>query len=183
MIRLLAGILAAVLVGFPVVSAPTAAVGALGAAGGVFCAIAIARHSIPFLVAGASLSLVEYAMALLLRGGAPELGGAILVGIVVVLLFQVVAFAARFDGAAVSRDVVRGHLLFWLGAAGTIVLAEGLLILVAREIVLVVPSPAYPAVAALGVILAVVAVAQTVRHAHGSSRVERVRELPRSLGG
>jgi hypothetical protein len=152
MMRALAGLLALVLVGFPLLIAPSELTGALGVIAGMLCAAGIGALSIPLLAAGAALSLVGYALALWPSAGSPDPLGAVVLGVVLSLLFQVVGFAARFPGAAVDSHVLPGQVRYWV-ASGVGAAAVGILLSIsARGIALRLPLPAYPAAVAFGAV-------------------------------
>lgn len=162
MIRVLAGVLTLVLVGIPLLTAPSAAVGGLGAAAGLLCGGAVIRLSIPLLAAGAAVGLIEYALALLISGGPPDFISAIVLGVALSLLFQLIEFAGRFREVEMDIEVLRSQVRFWVGAAGGTAAGGIILVLGANGIVLRLPLPAYPAVAALAALGAFVAFVQAV---------------------
>ncbi len=154
MIRALAGLLVVVLVGIPLLAAPSTLVGAFGLAAGALCAGGIFRLSIPLLTAGASLSLIEYALALWMSAGSPDFVGAVGVGVTVALLFQIVGFAARFQGVVVDARVLWAQARSWVGTGAASAAVAILLAVGAGSIALRLPIPAYPAAAGLGALAA-----------------------------
>lgn len=156
MIRALAGLLALVLVGFPLLVAPSELTGAPAVIAGTLCAAGIAALSIPLLAAGAALSLVGYALALWSSPGPPDPLGALALGVVLSLLFQVVGFVAHFRGAAVDSHVLPGQVRYWVGSGVGAAVVGILLSISAGGIALRLPLPAYPAAAALGALAAFV---------------------------
>jgi hypothetical protein len=150
MIRALAGLLVIVLVGIPLLTAPSTLVGGLGLAAVVLCAGGILRLSIPLLTAGASLSLIEYAVALWVSAGSPDFVGAIGIGVTLALLVQIVGFAARFEGAVVDVRALWAQARSWAGTGAASAAAVFLLAVGAGSIALRLPLPAYPAAAGLG---------------------------------
>lgn len=154
MIRALAGILALVLVGFPLLIAPSELTGSVGVIAGILCAGGIGALSIPLLTAGAALSLVGYALALWSTAGSPDPLAAVAVGVVLSLLLQVVGFAARFRGVAMDSHVVPGQVRYWVGGAVGAALVGILLAISAGGIALRLPLPAYPVAVALGALIA-----------------------------
>lgn len=165
MIRALAGLLALVLVGFPILIAPSELTGALGVIAGALCAAGIGALSIPLLAAGAALSLVGYALALWPSAGSPDPLGAVALGVVLSLLFQVVGFAAHFRGAAVDSPVLRGQVRYWVGSGAGAAVVGILLTIGAGGIALQLPLPAYPAAVALGALAVFLGVVQALTHA------------------
>ncbi len=154
MIRTLAGLLVLVLVGIPLLAAPSTLVGAFGLAAAALCAGGIFRLSIPLLTAGASLILIEYALALWMSAGSPDLVGAVGVGVTLALLFQIVGFAARFRGVAVDARVLWAQTRSWVGTGAASAAVAILLAVGAGSIALRLPLPAYPAAAGLGALAA-----------------------------
>jgi hypothetical protein len=161
MIRVLAGALTLVLVGVPLLTASSAAVGGLGAAAGLLCGGAVIQLSTPLLAAGAALGLIEYALALLISGGSPDFVGAIVLGVTLSLLFHLTEFAGRFREVEVDVEVLRGQVRFWIGAAAGTAVGGIILVLGANGIAFRLPLSAYPAVSALAAAAAFVALVQT----------------------
>ena len=150
MLRTLAGLLALVLVGFPLLIAPSELTGALGVIAGTLCAAGIGALSIPLLAAGAALSLVGYTLALWPSGASLHPLGAVALGLVLSLLFQVVGFAAHFRAAAMDSDILAGQARYWVGSGVGAAVVGILLTIGAGGIALRLPLPAYPAAIALG---------------------------------
>jgi hypothetical protein len=176
MIRALAGLLVVVLVGIPLLAAPSTLVGAFGLAAGALCAGGIFRLSIPLLTAGASLSLIEYALALWMSAGSPDFVGAVGVGVTVALLFQIVGFAARFQGVVVDARVLWAQARSWVGTGAASAAVAILLAVGAGSIALRLPFPAYPAVAALGVLAAFLGVVRMLIYTPGQARLTSTSE-------
>jgi hypothetical protein len=150
MIRALAGLLVIVLVGIPLLETPSTLVGGLGLAAAVLCAGGIFRLSISLLTAGATLSLIEYALALWMPAGSPDFVGAIGIGVTLALLVQIVGFAARFRGVNVDARALWAQARSWAGTGAAAAAAAFLLAVGAGSVALRFPLPAYPAVAGLG---------------------------------
>ena len=165
MMRALAGVLALVVVGFPLLIAPSDLTGGLGVIAGALCAGGIGALSIPLLAAGAGVSLVGYALALWPSGGSLHPLGAIALGVVISLLFQVVGFAAHFRGTAVDSHVIPGQVRFWVGSGVGAAVVGVLLSMSAGGLALRLPLPAYPAAAALGALAVFLGVVRALRHA------------------
>jgi len=177
MMRALAGLLALVLVGFPLLIAPSEATGTLSVIGGMLCAVGIGVLSVPLVAAGAAVSLVVYTLVLWpLTGPAVSLS-AVALGVVISLLFQVVGFAAHFHGAAMDSRVHPGQVRYWVGnGIGTAVVGV-LLSVSASGIALRLPMPAYPAVVALGALAVFLGLVQALirapEHVGPTSRQDR----------
>jgi hypothetical protein len=154
MMSALAGLLVLILVGFPVLIAPSELTGTLAFIAAALCAAGIGALSIPLLAAGAALSLVGYALALLSSAGSPDPLGAVALGVVLSLLFQVVEFVAHFRGAAVDSHVLPGQVRYWVGSGVAAAVVGILLSISAGGIALRLPLPAYPAAVALGALAA-----------------------------
>ncbi|MFI5341353.1 MAG: hypothetical protein ACHQ7N_16130 [Candidatus Methylomirabilales bacterium] len=165
MMRALAGLLALVIVGFPILVAPSKLTGALAVIAGTLCSAGIAALSIPLLATGAGLSLVGYALALWPTAGSPDPLGALVLGVALSLLFQVVGFAARFRGAAVDSHVFPGQVRYWVSSGVGAAVAGILLSMGAGGIALRLPLPAYPAAVALGALAAFLGAVWALTHA------------------
>jgi hypothetical protein len=156
--RRFASVLALVLVSYPLLIAPSPAVVALGGAALIVCilGILVATH---VLVAGVVLALAEYTLALWLSGGPPRLVGAVLLGVVLLLLVETSDFGRRAHGAVIGPGVVLAQLRAWALfaslAAGVAVLASALASVASTAVRL----PWAPAVAAAGAAVALVGVA------------------------
>jgi len=165
MMRALAGLLALVVVGFPLLIAPSELTGALGVIAGALCAGGIGALSIPLLAAGAALSLVGYALALWPSGGSLDPLGAVAFGVVLSLLFQAVGFAAHFRGAAMDPHVLPGQVRYWVSSGVGAAMVGILLSIATGGIALRLPLPVYPAAVALGALAAFVGVVMALMRA------------------
>jgi hypothetical protein len=178
MIRHLAAILVLALVGLPFLAAPSWLVGTLGAVAAVLCAAGILVLSIPLLALGASLGLIQYALALWLSAGPPDLLVALGLGVALSLLLQVVEFGGRFRGAALAPGVVREQIRDWVATEAVAATAGIVLTIVAGSVTFDLPPPAYPAVAAVGALGAFLGAARILaRQAdhHGATRADEKR--------
>ena len=176
MIYALAGVLTLVFVGIPLLTAPSTAILALGAIAGLVCGGAIVRLSVPLLTVGVSIGLVEYALAVVIAGGSPDFGGASVLAVALALLVHVVGFGSRFRGVTVEPRALRDQVRVWIGAAAASVAALIVLAIGAGSFRFRLPTPAYPALAALGVLAAFVGVVQTVLRSEVETRSQRERE-------
>jgi len=165
MIRALAGLLALVIVGFPILIAPSELTGALAVIAGTLCVAGIAALSIPLLATGAGVSLVGYALALWPLGGSLRPLGALVLGVALSLLFQVVGFAARFRGAAVDSHALPGQVRYWVSSGAGAAVVGILLSMGAGGIALRLPLPAYPVAVALGALAAFLGAVRALMHA------------------
>jgi hypothetical protein len=118
--------------------------------------------SVPLVTASASLALVEYALALVIRGAPVDVISAAAVGTALVLLLEAVHLASRIDGAVIGRAVVWTHVRSWLaivalGVASSAMLAFGgtslRLALTGTSLPLVVVASAAGALLAVGGVL------------------------------
>jgi hypothetical protein len=162
---LLSAIPVVVLVGYPLLIAPTKAVLVIGVAAMVLCALGIAVLSTPVVVGGGVLALGEYAVALWLSTGPPRLVGAVLFGVGLVLLLETVDFARRVRHAAMGPGVVASQIRYWAVSAALAGTAAFVVIGIATAASLIAHLPWAPAFAAAGAAVALVAVAITLRHA------------------
>jgi hypothetical protein len=112
----IAAVLALLLVGYPLLIASSAAVGALGAAALLVCVLGILAAT-PVLVVGIVLALAEYALALWIGGGPPRLAGAVFLGVVVMLLVETADFGRRARGAALGPGVAGAQVRAWVSTA------------------------------------------------------------------
>ena len=158
MIRVVAGLLVLLVVGFPLLVAPASATGLLGLVAVTLCAGGIISLSTSLLAAGAGLAIVEYAFALLVAGGPPDFLGALAFGVVLSLLLQTVGFAARFRGASVDPRVVREQARAWVATATAAAAVGTVLAMGAGAVGIGLPPAAYPAAAAFGALMAVLGV-------------------------
>src|SRR5262249_60196231 len=110
--RRLAALLTLILVGAPLLIAPSTAVAALGAVAMLVCWLGIVV-STPVLVGGLVLALGEYTLALWLAGGPPRLGSAVLLGIVLVVLLETADFGRRAHRAAIGPRLVLAQIRAW----------------------------------------------------------------------
>ena len=165
MMRTLAGILALVLCGLPLLLAPSELTGALAVIAGALCAGGIGVLSVPLLAAGAGVSLVGYTLALWPLEGSLHPLGAVALGVVLSLLLQVVGFTERFRGAAMDSNVLPGQVRYWVSSAIGAAVVGILLSFSAGGVVLRLPKPAYPVAVALGALLAFLGVVQALMYA------------------
>ena len=169
--RSLAAFLILVLTGLPLIVLPSS--GLVAAVGALAMALSFAGLLalwIPALTAGAALALAEYALALWLAGGPPDLLPAIAFGVELLLLLEAADFARRFRGVAVSPSVIRSHARSWSGIAG--VAAGSALVLGAGASALA-PLLGHPIAAAAGALVAFLAAVGALRlgrERQGSSR-------------
>ena len=175
MIYALAGVLTLVFVGMPLLTAPSPAILVLGAIAGLVCGGAIVLLSIPLLAIGASIGLVEYALALLIAGGPPDFGGASVLAVALALLVHVVGFGSRFRGVTVEPRALRDQVRVWIGTAAASVVVQIVLAFGAGSFRFRLPTPAYPALAALGVLAAFLGVVQAVLRSEVETRSQRDR--------
>jgi hypothetical protein len=157
-VRRLAAVLSVVLVGYPLLLVSSTAVLALGAVAIVLCVLGILVAT-PVLVGGMVLALGEYTLALWLAGGPPRLAGAVLLGVVLVLLLETADFGRRAHRATIGPGLLLAQVRSWVVFAaltGTGALAASAGASVASAAVRL---PWAPAVAAAGVAVTLVAVA------------------------
>jgi hypothetical protein len=134
-------------------------------------AAAVAR-SVPLATASAVVALIEYALALMIERGPVDVLTAIGFGTAVFLLLQLVHFASRVHGAAVSRSVLVSQLRAWLGIAVIGAVAGVILTIAGAALRLVLSGAALPAVViagALGALAASAGVILLVMRAQGPS--------------
>jgi len=143
--RPVAGFLVAALAALPLLAAPIWPIVAVGGVAAMLGGIAVVRLSTRLLTTAAAVVLVQYALALWVASGPPDFLPAIAIGVVLPLLLDVVGFAARFRGVAVSPRVVREQSRYWVGwAAGTALVGAGVAVVAG-------PLPGWLAPAGVGV--------------------------------
>jgi hypothetical protein len=169
MIRHVAGLLALLAVGLPLLTAPSWPMAGAAGAAGALCAAGIARFSIPLLTAGISLSLAHYTVALWLSSEPPGFVVAVALGVTLTMLFEVVGFAARFRGAAVDARALREQARSWVVTASAAAAVGLLLAMGASAFTLRLSPPASAALAAVGGLGAFWGVVRAVRS--GADRV------------
>jgi hypothetical protein len=157
-VRRAAAVLSVVLVGAPILTAPSTAVVGLGAAALVLCGLGILIAP-PVLVGGMVLALGEYTLALSLVGGPPRLGVAALLGVVLVLLLETADLGRRAHRATLGPGLLAAQTRAWAAVAaltgmGALAASAG-----ARVASAAVRLPWAPAIAAAGVAVTLVAVA------------------------
>jgi len=167
--RRLAAVLALILVSAPLLIAPSTSVVALGGAALILCGLGILVAT-PVLVGGLVMALGEYALALRLAGGTPRLEGAVVLGVVLVLLLETADFGRRAQHAAIGRDVFVAQIRAWavfgaLTGAGALVASAA-----ASAASASLRLPWASAVAAAGAAVALVAVALALAAAGTPSR-------------
>ncbi|HXH14115.1 MAG TPA: hypothetical protein VNP04_30665 [Alphaproteobacteria bacterium] len=123
-------LLVAVLIGIPLGLAPKEAV-LVAAGGAALCAVAgVLIGSASLLIVGVGLGLVEALVAFTSGGGVPNLGLAVLLGVVIYLLLDIGAFLSMFRGVSLAPNVIRMKATYWAGLAlglGATALTVGLL--------------------------------------------------------
>lgn len=156
--RRLAALLTVVLAAAPLFIGPSTAVVALGAAATLLCWLGIVV-AMPVLVCGMVLALGEYTLALWLAGGPPRLGGAVLLGIVLVVLLETADFGRRAHRAAIGPGLLLAQIRAWAVCAA--VTGTGALAVSAAASVTsaAVRLPWAPAIAAVGAAVTLVGAA------------------------
>jgi hypothetical protein len=102
------------LVSLPILVLPTGPIGALGALAALALIAAALVGLRALLVAGTGLALVQYGLALYLRGGAVDWGGAAAFGVMLALTLDAADFGIRFRRAHVTPAALRAQLRSWV---------------------------------------------------------------------
>lgn len=162
MIPSVAVFLALVLVGLPLVVAPSWVLAVVAAASAALAGGGIAARSVPVVTAGATLATVEYAVALWLSAGPPDILTAMVFGTALLLLVQTVEFMGRTRGAVLGVGVTAAVVRHWLAiaAAGIGVIAT---IAAGAAVAMAIPLPSHPASAVVGALGAFVAAVATLK--------------------
>ena len=150
------------LVSLPVLVLPTGSMAALGGAAALVLLVSVLIGVRALLVAGTGLALIQYALALLLRGGAVDWGGAAAFGVMLALTLDAADFGIRFRRAHVTPAALRAQLRSWVAIvmAGAAVCA---VLVVAAAGGIGIPAGWEPVVAALAAIGATVGLAGALR--------------------
>ena len=156
MIRALAGLLGAVLVAVPLLTAPVVPVALVAAVAGVVTATGVAFLRPSVCTAGAGLAIVEYAIALALSGESTDTLAAITLGVALLLFLMVVDFGAQFCGVALDQRALSGQIRHWVGWAVVAAPASAALAS-AGPMTIALPAWADIVAAALGIVAAFVA--------------------------
>jgi hypothetical protein len=112
--RHVAALLGMIVVGLPFVIMPSRIILAPGAVAALLIAAGIIWLSASLIRAGLAAGLAEYTLALWLTAGPLDPLIALVLGVVMVVLIQVVDFARRFRGAAIAPAVVRAQIRYCL---------------------------------------------------------------------
>jgi hypothetical protein len=151
-----------ILVGLPLVVLPSPVVAIAAVPAAILCAAGVGTLARPVVTAGAVFAVIEYALAVWRAGTSPDFVIAIAFGVVLLLMLEVIDFAARLDGVAVGTAVIASQARSWIaraaGSAGvslaTILAAVGMSPAIGR-----VAHPAASLIAPIGVVLTTLGVA------------------------
>lgn len=162
MMRLAAAGLLLVALAFPLTVYPgppvtwLAIVAVLAGGGGVMVG------AVPVVTAGGALTLVAYAVALLIARPPADPPGAIIFGAALTLLPLVVHFAARTAGVAVGAGVVAAQVREWVLAVAAGIVVAAALAVIGSSLAAVVQRASLPMVVAAAAVGAGVAMAGVV---------------------
>jgi hypothetical protein len=171
MMRLAAVTLVAVVTGIPLAILPAAPVTWLSVVALVIGGIGALALSVTLVTAGASLSLIAYAVALALARPAADPIASVVLGGTLVLLLALVHFAGRIDGAVVGPGVVAGQIRHWLVIVALGVAAAAVLMTAGAMLGPALAGATLPVVvvaAALGAVLTVAGAISLVTAPKGS---------------
>ena len=165
MMRLAAVVLVAVVAGIPLAILPAPPVTWVAVVALVTGLVGMLAWSVPLVTAGASLSLIAYAIALALARPAADPITAVVFGGTLVLLLALVNFAGRLDDAVLGPGVLAGQIRHWLAivALGAAI-AAGLTVggVVLGPVLVGATLPVVVATAALGALLTMAGVISLV---------------------
>jgi len=153
MIRALAGLVGAVLIGAPLLTAPVVLVALIAAVAAVVITAGVAFWRPSLCSAGAALAIGEYAVALALAGDSPDALTAIALGVALLLFLMVVEFGAQLRGVAADRRAVARQIRHWVGWLAATALVSAALASASR-VTIAMPAWAYIAAAGLGTLAA-----------------------------
>ncbi len=163
MTRALATALVALLAGLPLLVHPSWPLAAVALAAATASAAGIVTSAMALVTAGAALALIEYTIAVWLAAGPPNVLGAGVFGLALVLLLEVADFTRRVRGVLLGPRVLPEHAQHWL-ATGVAALAVTILLgAAASALTIPLPRPTYPALVAVGALLVFVGAAVALR--------------------
>ena len=162
MMRLAAAILVAILATFPLTVLPSAPVTWLAVPGLVAGGAGAITLTVPLVTLGASLTLIAYALALVIVRPAADPVAAIAFGVTLVLLPALVHLAARTHGAAIGPAVIAAQLRHWVFIAAVGVVVAVTLTAAAVALVPLVQGAPFTVVMVLAAFGALVAVAGVI---------------------
>ncbi len=160
--RHLTVMLACALVSYPLLIVPATSVLMLGVIALVLCALGVLLGT-PLVVGGAVVALGEYTLALWLAGSSPRLAGAALFGVGLILLLQTADFGWLARRAALGPGVVASQIRYWALFGAIAATAALVAIGVASAASTSARLPWAPALATIGAVVALVAMAFAVR--------------------
>jgi len=172
MIRLAIAVLVALVVGTPLAILPAAPVSWLAVVAAATGGVGVIALSVPLVTAGASLSLLGYALALSWAQQATDPVVAVVLGGALVLLLALTYFARRSEGAWLGPGVVAGLIRHWLAIVGLGIAAAAVLTLggvVLGPVLVGASLPVVVVAAALGAALTVAGVIALVTIPRGAA--------------
>jgi len=173
--RLLPLIPIAVLTSAPALVLPTPGSAAVAAGAALLCAAGAILRQRFLVTAGASVTLVQYALALAATGSPPRPVSAAVLGTALALVLDTADFARRFDGVALTASARRRQLGHWAAVAGLGALSVFALAAAAQVVRIGAPPPFYPIAAAAGALAAAAGIAGTLKHRAGPPPVDEGR--------
>ena len=139
----------------PVWTAPIAPVLAIEVVAGLLCGAGVVIGATTPVIAGATLGIIGYTVALCLQGSSHvDVVGATLFGVALLFLLDLSEFARRFRGADIAKEVLRAQTLYWLGRVAMIAAAIMALTLGGFLLSVLVPGAGRAVVAGIGAVLA-----------------------------
>jgi hypothetical protein len=119
--------------------------------------IGVLHTTMAAVTGAATVTLVNYAIALRLAGRAPDVLAATAVGVTLALVFEIVDFERRTGGAGIDPAVIRSQVRHWAGLIlGGTAACLGVTVC-ALALALAMPPVAAPVAVAVGVLTAFVA--------------------------
>jgi hypothetical protein len=163
LVRLAAGLLALLLFGLPLHTAPLGAVAVIGGTGLVLAAVGIAALWRWPVTAAACVFLTAYATALFVAARAVSVVESVGFGLALLLLFQSVELGRCLRAAEVGAGVYRSQIGGWIALGAGMLVATMLVVAVAGAGAASIPFALAPIVAAVGAVGVVLALAAVVR--------------------
>lgn len=161
-VRALALLSMVVLVTIPTLGHLNSGSVAVAALAGALCVAGVLGRVSALVTAGASLTLVQYTLTLVITDAPASVLGAVGFGVTLALVVDVSEFCRRFHGATVSPSAWRGQARHWLVS---VAVGAGLASSVGAVAVLIrigAPPGLYPLLAAAGALVTVAGVAGAV---------------------
>jgi len=139
-----------VLVGLPFQLLPVRPIAWLVTVAGVLCGMGVLARATPLVGVGCAAAVLAYALALWIVAPPPDVPGAVVFGLALLLTLEGSHFAARLHGAAVAGGVIWRQAARWAGLVAASAVAVGVLDVLAETAAFAAPPWVFPTLAAIG---------------------------------